>query len=109
MVYCVRCGTQNVDSARFCNSCGNTLGAAPQTRWKPEEECQDECAKGPKSGSLIWGIIIILIGLWIIFELGLRNIQGLPQWLQDFQFWWIFPVLLGIVILFLGLRMIVRR
>jgi len=110
MVYCIRCGKPNQDGAVFCSYCGNSLAAAaPQAPVRQQNECQDECQKGPKGGSIIWGLLVILIGLWIIFELGVRNIQGVPQWLADFQFWWIFPILIGIAIVVAGLRLILRK
>lgn len=111
MVYCVRCGKPNQDGAVFCSYCGNSLAAAapmkaPAVR---QDQCQEECEKGPRSGSVFWGILVILVGLWIVFELGVKNIQGVPQWLADFQFWWIFPLLIGLVVIFLGLRLMIRK
>ena len=110
MVYCSKCGRKNEDDARFCSGCAAPLAAAPRDFGKEaEDKCERECAGGPRRASVIWGLIVILIGLWIVFELGLKRISGLPTWLTDFQFWWIFPLLIGLVIIVVGIGMIAKR
>ena len=44
-----------------------------------ENQCEEECHGGPRGGSIIWGVIIILIGLFVLVELGLKNIEGMPS------------------------------
>lgn len=73
-----------------------------------ERKCEEDCARGPRGASIIWGLIVIFIGLWILFELGLKNIQGMPAWVTDFQFWWIF-VLIGIAVIILGINTLIKR
>ncbi|MFQ5911197.1 MAG: zinc-ribbon domain-containing protein [Thermoplasmata archaeon] len=109
MVYCSKCGQQNADEATYCSSCGTTL-KAPQwgARRKPDVECSEECSGGPRSDRIFWGVILALVGLWILFEFGLKNISGMPQWVYDFQFWWIIPVIIGLAIIVAGLRMVLR-
>lgn len=86
------------------------MGAAYGPRGKQwENDCDRECSGGSKTGSKFWAIIVVLIGLWIIFEFGIKNIQGLPQPLAEFQMWWIFPIIIGIVVIAAGLSMIRKQ
>jgi uncharacterized membrane protein YvbJ len=122
MVYCAKCGKKNEDAARFCNSCGANLAgpyphAEPGKDWERrgkeyERECQDsdrDCGGTSRSSRVFWAIIIILAGLWIIFEFGVRNIQGLPAWVYTFQFWWIIPVIIGIAIIIMAIRWATKK
>lgn len=113
MAYCTKCGTQNADGARFCSGCGAPLTAVAgkEKEWEKEWEkkCEEDCSRGPTGASIIWALIIIFVGLWVLFELGLKNIQGVPDWLASFTFWWIFPVIIGIAVIILGISMLVRR
>ncbi len=110
MVYCTKCGAQNQPEAQFCLSCGASLTGPPAAARRDwENECERECEKGPRGGSVIWGIIIILVGIYVLWEFGLKNVQGLPQWVYDFQFWWVIPVLIGIAIIVGGLRLAMRK
>ncbi len=54
-------------------------------------------------------MIIALIGLFIVIKLGLKNVEGMPPWITDFQFWWVIPVLIGIAIIVAGIRMMVKK
>jgi hypothetical protein len=71
-----------------------------------DSECEEECTSGKGRFSWLWGAVIILIGIVIVVELGLKNIEGMPDWVDEFEFWWIVPVLIGIVIIFIGLDFI---
>jgi sensor histidine kinase regulating citrate/malate metabolism len=51
---------------------------------------------------------VVLIGIWFILEVGLRNIPNLPSWLRDFQWSWIFGVVIGLVILAVGVNIILK-
>ncbi|MCJ2562517.1 MAG: zinc-ribbon domain-containing protein [Candidatus Thermoplasmatota archaeon] len=111
MVYCAKCGQQNADGAQFCSNCAAPIGADRRGREKEcERDCEDECHGGPpRGGSIIWGVIIALIGLFIVIELGLKNVEGMPDWIANFQLWWIIPVLIGIAIIVAGIRMMVKK
>ncbi len=110
MSYCTRCGGKNADDAKFCNACGAPLGAAYSPRGRQwDNDCDKECGGTSRRGSSFWAIIVVLIGLWIIFEFGIRNIQGLPPALADFQLWWIFPIIIGIVVIVAGINMIRKQ
>lgn len=109
MVYCPRCGTQNPDGALYCNNCGANLttGKKGQEReW--DDRCGEECSGRGKIGLWFWGIIIILIGLWFIFEFGIKNVSGLPDWVYNFEWTWIFGIVVGIAILAAGINVIVK-
>jgi hypothetical protein len=122
MVYCARCGKQNEENARFCNSCGaNLAGPHPPAGlgkdWERQgKECDrdcsssdNECGGTSRSSRVFWAVIIILAALWIIFEFGVKNIQGLPAWLYTFEFWWIIPVIIGIAIIIWAIRWATKK
>ena len=111
MAYCAKCGKKNEDDARFCNSCGAPMGGVVmgQRREQRRDQCDEDCSGTSRGGSWFWAIIVVLVGLWIIFEFGVRNIQGIPQALQDFEFWWIFPIIIGLAIIVLGVRMLRKQ
>jgi hypothetical protein len=71
-------------------------------------ELDDTCSGRGRTGLILWGIIVTLIGIWVIFEFGIKNITGLPSWLYNLQWGWIFGVVIGIAILIGGLS-ILRR
>jgi uncharacterized membrane protein YvbJ len=110
MTYCQKCGKKNDDDAEFCNKCGTSLkGTIADRKKEHNDQCDEECAIGKKSptSKYFWGAIVIIIGLWVIFEFGLRRIQNPPQWLSwvnDFNFWWVFAILVAIVFIVTGLR-----
>ncbi|UCE74669.1 MAG: zinc-ribbon domain-containing protein [Methanomassiliicoccales archaeon] len=110
MAYCQKCGKQNEDGAQFCNKCGATLMGPPRDYKKQrEDKCEEECAGSPRGSSIFWGVIIALIGLWIVFEFGIKNISGMPDWVYDFEFWWIIPVIIGLAIIIAGLKMVMKK
>jgi len=113
MAYCAKCGEKNEDDAKFCSKCGASLTGSKKDYEKEwEDRCEEDCAGGKRGGPpVFWGIIVILVGLWILFEFVLKNIEGLnlPTWIQDFNFWWVFALLVAIAIIVTGIRIIVRR
>ena len=120
-MYCTKCGKQNDDDAAFCKHCGAPLmGVPPQgaagQEWerrgrRAQNECDNECQRGNRGYSWIWGVIVIFIGLWVIVNWALPNIDmpGMRDMMSGFDFWWVIPLLIGLLIISIGARMIMRR
>jgi uncharacterized membrane protein YvbJ len=110
MVYCQRCGKKNEDAAQFCNQCGSSLhGPSGPSRRKPEDQCEEECGGSKQGNAVFWGIIILLVGLWIIFEFGLKRIEGMPDWIYSLEIWWLIPLVIGLAIILAGIKMITKK
>jgi len=110
MAYCPKCGKNNEDDSNYCNDCGASLTDKKDFEKEWEDRCEDECS-GSKSkhGSLIWGLIVVCIGLWIVFELGFSNIDGVPDWLRDFDIWWIIPIIIGLFVISRGVKILTGK
>ena len=73
MVTCPKCGTKNLDDAKFCVNCGADLLSTGGERRRGGDGCfgrqdrrEDECFGLPNGGAiagLVIGIIIIVFGL----------------------------------------------
>ena len=115
MAYCSKCGKKNEDDAEFCAKCGASLtGSKKEYEKEWEDRCEKECSGGGGHGPppMFWGIIVILVGLWILFEFVLKNIgalEGLPTWIQNFEFWWLIALVVAVAIIFSGIRMLTRK
>jgi uncharacterized membrane protein YvbJ len=72
MAYCAKCGEKNEDDAKFCSKCGASLTGSKKDYEKEwEDRCEEDCAGGKRGGPpVFWGIIVILVGLWILFVVG---------------------------------------
>lgn len=115
MVYCSKCGHKNDDEAEFCSKCGSSLKDFKKYHRRPNEDvCEDECAVGKqsKSAPVFWGVIVILIGIWFLFEFVIKNTtlhQSLPPELINFEWWWLIGLIVVIAIIATGIKMIIRR
>ena len=86
MVTCTKCGAENNDDAKFCNSCGASLRRIERR----DKHHKDECFGLPYGGAifgLFIGFIIIIWGLSSVFgwhiELGTYAIiVSVYSWLQ---------------------------
>ena len=107
MTYCPKCGKKNDDDATYCNDCGTSLTGTPGNN-KKKEECEEECFGGSRVGPYIWGLIIILIGLTIVVNSGLDKIEGM-EWLQSIDMGWLLPFIIGIAIILMGARMLLKK
>jgi uncharacterized membrane protein YvbJ len=108
MTYCQKCGTKNDDDAEFCKKCGASLSGGKKSLEKEwDNKCDEECNAGPsgRGWGLFWGIIIILIGLWIIFEFVLKEYLDFP-WVKTFPFGLIIAAVFGIFVIVFGLRLL---
>lgn len=113
MTYCSKCGTKNDDEAEFCKKCGDSLTGKVKDH-KKGDPCEEECVVGKHSPytSIFWGVIVILVGLFILFEVVLKNTSiynQLPEWLQNFEFWWLIGLIIAIAIIMTGVRILVKR
>lgn len=114
MVYCSKCGTQNEDDAAYCKSCGFSLHGPKYEYGKRDQRCEDECSGG-KNGrgwAMFWGVIIVLIGLAIIFEVvlkGMADTYPSLSWVTTVQWNWIFASVVAIFIIIFGIRIISRK
>lgn len=115
MVYCQACGTQNEQDAVFCKQCGHDLYAGtrgPGTTPRRDDELKDDCERdcyGTSAGkSMFWGVIIVLVGLWIIFEFVVKEVVDLPRWVREFEFCWVVWIIIGVAIIAAGMRAISR-
>lgn len=101
MVYCAKCGTKNEDDATFCKNCGASLtGSRPEYDRQREQRCEDECAGGKnnRGWAVFWGVIIVLIGLVILFEVVIKDMAKTYSWLSwvnTVQWNWIFAVVIA--------------
>ena len=115
MVYCPKCGTKNEDDAVFCKNCGASL----ETGKKPyehghDDRCEEECGGGPghRGWTIFWGVVIVLIGLIILFEVVLKDMAKTYSWLDwvnTVQWGWIFGAVVAIFVIIIGLRIISRK
>jgi uncharacterized membrane protein YvbJ len=115
MVYCQKCGTKNDEDAEFCKKCANSLKMTGKISKKEhDDKCEEECAIGKQSSTAkyFWGAIIIILGLWVIFEFGLRNIENPPEWLawvNEFSFWWVFAFIVALIFIVTGIRIMTQK
>ena len=106
MAYCGKCGTKNEDDAEFCKKCGASLKGL-----KTEHDKDDDCVcSGRKQNPLVpvfWGIVVILIGLWIIFIFIFPDY--LPAGLQDNPFWGLIILIIAIAVILTGFRILTKK
>ena len=101
-MYCTRCGTKNEEDAAFCKKCGNDLHG-PSSGPTPGPKGSD------RESSIWWAIIVIIIGTWIIWEFGLKNVVDTPDWMNDDLFCTAIWIMVGIAVLAAGVRMMMRK
>ncbi|UCD12883.1 MAG: zinc-ribbon domain-containing protein [Thermoplasmatales archaeon] len=110
MVYCAKCGKKNEDDAEFCSKCGASLTGVK----KEKDRCDEACVVGEHSplAPVFWGIIVILIGLWIIFGLVIPQTElkdRLPSWLVNFEWWWLIGLIVAVAIIITGIQIITKK
>ena len=79
-----------------------------------DQRCEEECAggKGGRGWAVFWGVIIVLIGLAILFEVVLKDMAktySSLSWVNTVQWNWIFAFVIAIFIIIFGLRIISRH
>ena len=113
MAYCSKCGKPNEDDADFCSKCGEPLTGSKKGRGK-DDRCEENCVCGEQSkgAPVFWGVIVILFGIWFLFEVVIKNTtlqESLPPELVNFEWWWLIGVVIVLAIIGTGIRMIARR
>jgi len=111
MTYCQKCGTKNEDDAEYCKKCGAPLDVSKIGREKEwDRRCEDECAggKGGRGWAIFWGVIIVLVGLFIIIEVVLKNMLKIEIF-QTEMYGWIVAAVIGIFIIIFGIRILSKR
>ena len=101
MVYCSKCGTQNVDTSTVCSNCGSPLFTVGQRYPGSDREhyrrMENECFGLPNGGmivGLVIGVIIILVGLGLF----LQATYGIS--INFWQYIWPFIIIIfGVLIL----------
>ena len=108
MTYCQKCGTQNEDDAVYCKKCGAPLDMTRREHRREKDRCEDECSGGGRSWAIFWGVIIVLIGLFIILEVVVKNILNI-QVVDSQVYGWVIAAVIGIFIIAFGLRILTKH
>jgi len=107
MAYCAKCGTKNEDDAEFCKKCGASL-----TGKEKKHEKDDDCVcSGSEQNPLVpvfWGIVVILIGLWIVISFIIPR-SYLPAGLHDFSFWGLILLIIAVAVILTGFRILTKK
>jgi uncharacterized membrane protein YvbJ len=108
MAYCQKCGTKNEDDAVYCSKCGAPLDITRRDREK--DRCEEECAggKGGRGWAIFWGVIIVLVGLFIIIEVVFKNMLHMTMFNSEW-YGWIVAAVIGLFIVIFGIRVLSRR
>ncbi len=82
---CPKCGSENLDDARFCASCGTALDESGNTRRPISRDRTDQMCFGPSGGALpglVIGAIIIIVGVTSVFGRNFGEMMG--TWGENF-------------------------
>ena len=105
MAYCSKCGNKNEEDAKYCAKCGSPLSDIDH------EYKDDDCVcEGNNRNPLVpifWGITVILIGLWIIFQFVIPS--NYLSSLQDFSFCGLILLIIAIAIILTGIRIMTKK
>jgi hypothetical protein len=92
MAYCTKCGEQNEEGTEFCKKCGASLSLRNRS-WRRRDD-REMCFGVPIAG-YTWGIVFgLVIVLW-----GVSELLGF-----NFNFWAIFAVAFGLILLYNALQ-----
>jgi len=105
MVYCSKCGNKNEDNSKFCAKCGSSLLEIKYQNHK-DDDCVCEGNNRNPFVPIFWGITVILIGLWIIFQFVIPD--NFLSSLQDFSFCGLVFLIIALAIIFMGIRIMTK-
>ena len=104
MVYCTKCGTNNIDGATVCVNCGASLYGASGEGRLYLGHVRYEREYGPRRGRLVVGIFIGLIIILAGFSLLIAELYGI-----DIPWMPIIMILIGVFVLLRLLQVRRRR
>ena len=105
MVYCSKCGFKNKDNAKFCSDCGISLFNVKHDNYK-DEDCVCEGNNRNPFVPIFWGLAVILIGLWIIFQFVIPS--NFLSSLQDFSFCGLVFLIIALAVILTGIRIMTK-
>lgn len=106
MAYCVKCGAKNEDDAEFCKKCGASI--SDLKKHDNDDDCVCSGSKRNPLAPVFWGIVVVLIGLWIIISFIVPS-DYLSENLQNFSFGGLIILIIAIAIILTGLRIITKK
>ena len=96
MVYCTRCGQLNDDEAGFCKNCSKPIEEVKDWRkgeWDKEwkQRFEDNHRSKMYDLSILLGVLLVTIGIWLIIEFVVNSFQGMPDRVYDIRAWMMIP------------------
>ena len=105
MTYCSKCGNKNEDLAKYCSKCGASLFESKSETYK-DDDCVCEGNNRNPLVPIFWGITVILVGLWIIYQFVLPS--NYLSSLQDFSFCGLVFLIIALAIILTGIRIMTK-
>ena len=105
MSYCSKCGQKNEDDAKFCSKCGSSLTHPINAGYQDDDCVCSENSRNPMV-PVFWGIVVILIGLWIAITYVFPSYK--PAFLQEFTCWGLILLIVAIAIILTGIRIMTK-
>ncbi|MCW4051351.1 MAG: zinc-ribbon domain-containing protein [Candidatus Bathyarchaeota archaeon] len=100
MVYCTKCGTENLDDAEVCSNCGASLNETTTSRYRRRDWDFDDACFGGRSRQtwpLLFGVFLILIGVSSLLD-------DVFWWASFDQLWPLFIIAVGLLVVTSGMR-----
>ena len=108
MTYCSKCGNKNKENSEFCSKCGTPLTESTK-KYEKDDVCV--CEGNNNRNPLVpvfWGIVVILIGLWIVYQFVIPS-EYFPPWLQEFNICSLIFLIIAIAIILTGIRIMTKK
>ena len=95
MVYCTKCGTENLDDAEMCANCGVSLIDRLTRHRRSDQEFEDMCfgGRGRTVVPIFFGAIMILAGLSFLLE---RTFA----WMNFDNLWPLIVIAIGLLVVY---------
>jgi hypothetical protein len=74
-----------------------------------DTECERQCYGSSRGAGIFWGIVILLIGIAILFELVLSRWDAMPDWIRTFDWWILVGLFIALAIIAAGIRVATKR